>query len=228
MDVRRRATMPSSSNRFRCMKARFELACWRDLVASRSTCDQRRRTARPYGETPSAGKACKPAKQSPGFCRLRAVGPASVLARRKALRAGTRPDSRCYTGLVKLRHFRAPAWLALFAILFAQLATAAYACPLLQKTPDIPVTGAQMETPCPGMDTSTPDPASALCVEHCKAGCQLVDNHVPIDVPAITRDVLFIVDTLFVTADVSTRSTEPSVVHAAAPPIYASSSRLRI
>jgi hypothetical protein len=117
----------------------------------------------------------------------------------------------------------------LLAVCFSQLATAAYACPLLERA-----LAAEFQTAahCPGMDTSTdtptPDLLSALCVEHCKAGQQLVDSHSPLDTPSATPYLFFFVAALDADLAVPAGATKPLFVRATAPPLYVTSSRLRI
>lgn len=74
--------------------------------------------------------------------------------------------------------------IVLFAIVFAQLATSAYACPAMTPV-DREVAPALAAMPCAG---SMADAAvrgidsdlAALCLEHCKAGAQTVDvGHAP-------------------------------------------------
>jgi hypothetical protein len=65
------------------------------------------------------------------------------------------------------------AWVAAFALLFAQLATAAYACPQLVE----PVVVAQAPD-CHGMSTSP-----NLCERHCDYGKASFENPKPIAAP---------------------------------------------
>ena len=125
-------------------------------------------------------------------------------------------------------HKRVAAWLALLAIFFAQLATAAYACPDIEAALNPPPLAVETSVPCDGMGMGKAADGSGLCVEHCKIGQQLVDTHPTVDPTAHAPVLMFVVATLV--ADTSARSTtiEPFLAHATAPPIFASSSRLRI
>ena len=62
---------------------------------------------------------------------------------------------------------------------FAQLAIAAYACPLIEGAVEVPAANAGMGAPCAEIGMAGPEATSALCLEHCKVGQQLVDNHSP-------------------------------------------------
>ena len=130
--------------------------------------------------------------------------------------------------IVKRYRTRATAWLALLAVILAQLATAAYACPRIEDALQIPAAIATPATPCAEMGMAGPEAASTLCLEHCKVGQQLVDNHSPVVfVAAVAVVALFVPSPV---ADLSTPEgpVEPLLARATAPPVYASSSRLRI
>jgi hypothetical protein len=126
---------------------------------------------------------------------------------------------------------RLAAWLALLAIFLAPLATAAYACPYMLAPLDAPPIEGGMSVgmdACTGMRTGQAGDRSALCVEHCKIGQQLTDTH-----PAVDHDVdlslaAYLVATFVADPSARSRSTEPLLARATAPPIFASSSRLRI
>ncbi len=123
---------------------------------------------------------------------------------------------------------RLAAWLALGAIFFAQLATAAYACPDIEAALSGPPSAESVSAPCAGMGMGKAADGSSLCVEHCKFGQQLVDTH-PTSDPSDRVPVLaFVVTTLVDDASARSRSIEPILAHATAPPIFASSGRLRI
>jgi hypothetical protein len=69
-----------------------------------------------------------------------------------------------------LRRRRAPlAWLALFALLLAQLAVSAYACPLLERVGEAP-------PPCHEIDAEAP----ALCKAFLQSGEQGLDKPRPL------------------------------------------------
>ena len=65
-----------------------------------------------------------------------------------------------HTGEVRRRNRPFVAWLAVLALLFAQLATAAYACPQMAETPVAQSSDCEHET------TSRPN----LCERHCDYG----------------------------------------------------------
>ena len=130
-----------------------------------------------------------------------------------------------------MKRFRKPAaaWLALLAVLFAQLATAAYACPLIQEVLNAPVAAqGEVTTPCAEMDMAGAESKSALCLEHCKAGQQLVDNHSPVSALAVAAGLAFVVHTSIADVRRPLRVPNPPAFRATAPPVFASSSRLRI
>src|SRR5688572_9019592 len=72
---------------------------------------------------------------------------------------------------------RSTAWWALLAIFFAQMATAAYACPLVGEARSSATPSGEMSTPCAEMEKAPSANPTALCLEHCKVGQQLVDTH---------------------------------------------------
>ena len=129
---------------------------------------------------------------------------------------------------MKLRTTRPVAWLALLAVFFAQLATAAYACPLIEAALKVPVASTEQPTPCAEMGMDAPETASALCLEHCKAGQQLVDNQSPVSPVAAELVPLVVVAALAAPLSARTAAIEPLLARAAAPSVFASSSRLRI
>jgi hypothetical protein len=76
------------------------------------------------------------------------------------------------------------AWLCLSALLFMQLATAAYACPTL-KDGGMPTSAAAgpADQPCPMTDQEQPK----LCEQHCVHGSQSVDTqpHSTVNAPIL-------------------------------------------
>ena len=122
---------------------------------------------------------------------------------------------------------RFAAWLALLAFLIAQLATAAYACPLVGNALQGTMAEDRMSAPCEeGMAIDRA--SSALCLEHCKVGQQLVDTPLPV-IPVAAVSVWFFLVPSPVT-DTSARrvSIEPLLARATSPPVLASTARLRI
>jgi hypothetical protein len=129
---------------------------------------------------------------------------------------------------MRRRRTRSAAWWALLAVFFAQLATAAYACPLIAAALSVSMPASRMSTPCADMDMDGPTDQAGLCVEHCKVGQQLVDTHTPFDEMAPVLAGLFYVITVVNDLSIRAVPVEPPLARATAPPIYASSSRLRI
>ena len=124
---------------------------------------------------------------------------------------------------------RRAAWLTLLAVLFSQLATAAYACPLIQEALNAPVVATgEATTPCDEMDMAGAEGMSALCLEHCKTGQQLVDNHSPVPALDVAADLAFVVHASIANVTRPLRVPDPPAFRATAPPVFASSSRLRI
>lgn len=136
--------------------------------------------------------------------------------------------ARCYTLEIVKQHRKPAAWLALLAVLFAQLAMAAYACPLIEEALQGPPSNVEATAPCADMDSAGSEAMSALCLEHCKAGGQLVDNHPPVTAFAPAPVVFFVAPTAVADSTVPARATAPLDARATAPPVFASSSRLRI
>jgi hypothetical protein len=82
------------------------------------------------------------------------------------------------------RNRRKPlAWLCLSALLFLQLAVAAYACPMLVNEGGASVHADAAMPSCPGMD----DQVSKLCEQHCVVDAQSVDTqpHSTVNAPVV-------------------------------------------
>lgn len=133
-----------------------------------------------------------------------------------------------YTGIVNRRRTRFSALLALSAIFFAQLATAAYACPQIEAALSDSVPKAEVSIPCAEMGMEEPTDSPSLCLEHCKVGQQLVDTHPPVDQGSPALVLVFFVATVVADAPARGSSIEPILARAAAPPVFASSQRLRL
>ena len=119
---------------------------------------------------------------------------------------------------------RRSASIALVCVCFLQIATAAHACDLAFGAREM---ASAEGVPCDGTPMPDAPGRSNLCVEHCKAGAQAVDVHPPlaaIEAPAAPAD--FRVPSL----GVDRQSLPADVVtpRATAPPVFASSHRLRI
>lgn len=126
------------------------------------------------------------------------------------------------------RPTRVAAWLALLAIFFAQLATAAYACPNIKAALNAPPSTENVSTPCYRMGMGKAADGSGLCAEYCKVGLQLVDTHPTPDFADPPPVLIFMVATLVADPSARSLSLEPLLARATAPPIFASSNRLRI
>jgi hypothetical protein len=127
---------------------------------------------------------------------------------------------------------RLAAWLVLWALFVAQLATAAYACPYMLAALDVPPPigqGMSVGMPaCIGTTTGQAGDRSALCVEHCKVGQQLNDTHPPVDHALQVPVGAFLVATFVADTPARSWAIESLLGRATGPPIFASSSRLRI
>lgn len=84
-----------------------------------------------------------------------------------------RPVSRRYTRVV--------AWWMLLGVFLAQVAVAAYACPQMGMAPIEFATDAAMAEDCSGSGSKLPAGPSALCLEHCTSGQQLLDSQPTLD-----------------------------------------------
>jgi len=123
------------------------------------------------------------------------------------------------------------AWLALLGIVFAQLTTAVYACPLIEAALDGSQPApqeVQVALPCDGMAMDQPVTMTAPCLEHCNVGLQLVATHSSSDhLPYLPTGVFLVVAVPTTTSSVES-PTAPLLARAASPPVFASSNRLRI
>jgi len=129
---------------------------------------------------------------------------------------------------VKRLQRRVTAWFALLAICFVQIAAAAHACTLVDAALKVPAAQMQEAGPCAdmGMATNSQD-QPPLCIEHCKAGQQLVDHHSPVvvaDGPAVLPLILETCSR----ADVRRVASAPVIAPGTSPPRFAVSGRLRI
>ena len=144
-----------------------------------------------------------------------------------ATEGGDWRQSIAILGIVKRRR-RPTAWFSLLAVVFAQFAMAGYACPLIEEALNGPVAKVEATTPCAEMGMASSEAISALCLEHCKVGQQLVDNHSPVSPLAVAAVVLFVVQIPMADVAGAIRTADPPAFRATAPPVFASSSRLRI
>jgi hypothetical protein len=144
------------------------------------------------------------------------------------LSAAAGAQRRAYTCRVKRQRTRLVAWWALLAVFIAQLATAAYACPQIEAALSGPP-AMDATTPCADMGMADEQDLSSLCLEHCKLGQQVVDTHSPVpQLDAAFVSPFFIRATCTDLASAVDLVPERVLARATAPPLFASSSRLRI
>ena len=124
------------------------------------------------------------------------------------------------------RHSRfVTALVALFSVLFMQLAVAAYACPTIQATPEIESNAgwasADEHSEMAGCEGGVDLEQPALCFAYAQEGSQsLYKPTVPDIQPAVVIDVVRqIVDTAFVFRPESTHAQAPWLMRASAPPL---------
>lgn len=129
---------------------------------------------------------------------------------------------------MKRRRIRFSAWLALFVVAFAQMATAAYACPLIRAAFDESPPMVAMEAPCAEMAMDSDVDVANLCVEHCKVGQQLVDSPQPLEAMQPALVFLHLTSSSAETLAIARPAVRSPIPRATAPPVYASSARLRI
>ena len=129
---------------------------------------------------------------------------------------------------MKRLHRRVTAWFALLAICFVQIASAAHACTLVDARLKVPAAQTQDAGPCAAMGmAANPQDQPPLCIEHCKAGQQLIDHHSPVvvaDAPAVFPLIL---ETCSHT-DIRSGVGAPVIAPGTSPPTFAVSGRLRI
>jgi hypothetical protein len=122
---------------------------------------------------------------------------------------------------------RSTAWPALLAVVFLQLATAAHACDRLEGRSAPSSVVAEAAAPCEHMGMPATPTRSGICQEHCKADSQLVDHHTAVDV-ADCAAVLAVFQELPSDTGAGTPRSARVLPRATAPPVFASSGRLRI
>jgi hypothetical protein len=128
---------------------------------------------------------------------------------------------------VKPRRTRLVAWWTLLVVFLAQLATAAHACPQVAAA----LTGepaAVVTTPCADMAMADDGDPASLCIEHCKVGQQVVDNHSAAPHIGMASVSFCLRATATNVASAGDLVPERVLAKATAPPVFASSSRLRI
>ena len=122
---------------------------------------------------------------------------------------------------------RLSAWVALLGFCFVQTAAAAHACGAMFAQLAPAAAASDIEAPCEHMGAPDSPARTGLCIEHCQAGSHAVDSHAPV-VGADTPVVLaaFRIPTL--DADDADVPADVVTPRATAPPVFASSHRLRI
>jgi hypothetical protein len=103
------------------------------------------------------------------------------------------------------------AWLCLSALLFLQLAVAAYACPApTPRGSSISATAVVDVSPCQEMDQERPK----LCEQHCVHDSQSVDTqpHSVVNVPLLTLLVVFVQSGVRLAIGPSVHGASPTVV----------------
>ena len=120
------------------------------------------------------------------------------------------------------------AWIVLLGLVFAQLATAAYACPLLEAATGGAPLPEIAAPPCEDMDSPASEDRTALCHEHCKADFKLVDTQPLVDFATNGADFFVLVAPTHADASAPDAPVEASLARSTAPPVFAFSQRLRI
>jgi hypothetical protein len=111
-------------------------------------------------------------------------------------------------------------------LFLAQLTTLAHACPLIEAAlapSDFPV---HIVAPCGGMGDGLPSQAPPPCADHCQYGSHAA-NTVSIDQPA-QAPVAFLIVHMLAAHPPSAPYVPSLLARTTAPPVFASSSRLRI
>jgi len=121
------------------------------------------------------------------------------------------------------------AWVGLLGLFIAQLTTLAHACPLIEAAlaPGEPVV--QMASPCEGMrDGPATETAPPPCADHCQYGSNAA-NTTSVDQPAQAPAAYLVVEAVAAHPLLLTPCVAASLLaRTTAPPVFASSSRLRI
>lgn len=118
--------------------------------------------------------------------------------------APPRQKSVCYHHLMRRNRRNSVAWLCLSALLFLQIAVAAYACPAPVGNGAAALAPAASAMPsCPGVD----DQAPKLCEQHCVVGAQSVDTqpHSTVVAPVVPLMTVLVRSDLRLTIGPATR-----------------------
>ena len=119
---------------------------------------------------------------------------------------------------------RTAAWASLLGLFLAQLTMLAHACPLIEAA--IAPASVQTVAPCEGMGHGPPPDRPLLCADHCDYGSHAT-NTVSVDQPAQVS-LAFLVIEAAAPAPASPLHVVSLLARATAPPLFASSGRLRI
>ena len=141
-----------------------------------------------------------------------------------------RPDGglRRYIMTMRRARRRIAAWIGLLGLLLAQLTTLAHACPLIEAAlaPAPAPVVMEMAVPCEGMGGTPATDTVPPCVDHCQYGSHAA-NTISFDQPT-QAPVAFLVIEAVPTHSPSTPDVTSLLARSTAPPVFASSSRLRI
>lgn len=121
---------------------------------------------------------------------------------------------------------RIAAWIGLLGLFLAQLTTLAHACPLIEASLAPAPAAMEMAVPCEGMGGAAAPDTSPPCADHCQYGSHAA-NTVSVDQPT-QAPVGFLVIEATVANSPATPYVASLLARTTAPPVFASSNRLRI
>ena len=121
---------------------------------------------------------------------------------------------------------RIAAWIGLLGLFLAQLTTLAHACPLIEVALAPAPAAMEMAAPCEGMGRAAATDTSPPCADHCQYGSHAA-NTLSIDQPT-QAPVAFLVVEAVPAYSPPTPDVTSLLARTTAPPVFASSSRLRI
>ena len=121
---------------------------------------------------------------------------------------------------------RIAAWIGLLGLFLAQLTTLAHACPLIEAALAPAPAAIAMAMPCEGMGGAATTGTSPPCVDHCQYGSQAA-NTVSVD-QSTQAPVAFLVIEAVAPCAAPAPYAPSLLARTTAPPVFASSSRLRI
>jgi hypothetical protein len=123
---------------------------------------------------------------------------------------------------------RVAAWLVMLGLMLTQLAAVAHACPLVEAAFLGSGAHATMTLPCDGMDLDGDTGLIAPCVAHCQFGSDAVDTWGTGQAACPLSDAYLVVADIDRFDSAIAPRVEPLLTRTTAPPVFASSSRLRI